>query len=227
VSVPADAVGQAKPAPMPRDVPRTAGAAVRVFLSHSSPRALLLMLAAALAARIALGGWSAWDALIVAAVLAWWPLNEWLIHVFMLHYRPRMLFGRRIDFHLPRTHRQHHADPWHLPRVFIPRHIFPLTLPIFLLIVLLSPDRGLALSFVAMYLLLGLHYEWCHYLAHIGWCPPLSYYQRRVREHRLHHFRNENYWWGVSMGLADRLLGTAPDPAQVDRSGTTGRPVSS
>ena len=60
-----------------------------------------------------------------------------------------------------------------------------------------------------------------HYLAHIPWCPDNSYYQRRVREHRWHHFRNENYWWGVSMGLGDRVLGTAPAVEEVGRSGTT------
>ena len=41
------------------------------------------------------------------------------------------------------------------------------------------------------------------------------------REHRYHHFRNENFWWGVSMGLGDRLLGTAPAVEDVGRSGTT------
>lgn len=215
-------VGAAKPAAAPKDIPRTANEAVRVFFSNLSPRTLIVFALAALIWRIALGGWSVWDAVIVAALVAYWPINEWLIHVVILHYKPRTIFGYRLDFHLPRTHREHHANPWYLPRVFIPRHVFPTTLPLFMLIVWLSPDRGLALTFTTAYLLLGLHYEWCHFLAHIGWCPPVEYYRRRVREHRLHHFRNENFWWGVSMGWGDRMLRTAPDPAQVDRSLTTG-----
>ena len=217
-------MGPAKPAPMPKDAPRTRADALRVFFSSLSPRWLIAMIVPAVAARIWVGGWSVWDAVIVAAIVAYWPINEWLIHVFMLHYKPVTLMGRTIDFHLPRTHREHHANPWYLPRVFIPRHIFPTTAPFFALIIWLSPDKGLALTFVAFYLLMGLHYEWCHYLAHIGWCPKIAYYERRVREHRMHHFRNENYWWGVSMGLGDRLFGTAPDPATVDRSATTGDP---
>lgn len=221
----ADIVGAAKPAPMPKDVPRTALVAVRVFFSNLSPQIISIAALAAVIWRLSLGGWGLWDALIVAALVAYWPINEWLIHVFMLHYKPVTLFGRKLDFYLPRTHREHHANPWHLPRVFIPRHIFPWVLPVYALILWLVPDLRLGLTFVAAYLLLGLHYEWCHYLAHIGWCPPLGYYQRRVREHRLHHFRNENYWWGVSMGVADRWFGTAPDPANVDRSLTTGKPV--
>lgn len=215
-------VGAAKPAPAPADLPRSASHALRVFFGSLSPRIISVLALAALIWRIALGGWSAWDAVIAAALVAYWPLNEWLIHVLILHYKPRTIFGHRFDFHLPRTHREHHANPWYLPRVFIPRHVFTFTVPLFALILWLVPDLRLGLTFVATYLLLGLHYEWCHYLAHIGWCPPIEYYRRRVREHRLHHFRNENYWWGVSMGIGDRLLGTAPDPAQVDRSLTTG-----
>jgi hypothetical protein len=41
-----------------------------------------------------------------------------------------------------------------------------------------------------------------------------------VREHRWHHFRNENYWWGVSMGMGDRLFRTAPAVEETGRSGT-------
>jgi len=44
-----------------------------------------------------------------------------------------------------------------------------------------------------------------------------------AREHRYHpiHSRNENFWWGVSMGSGDRLFGTAPPAENTGRSGTT------
>jgi hypothetical protein len=178
---------------------------------------------------LVLGGWRlslappGWkDAAAALAVLAFFPFNEWLIHVFVLHYRPRQLFGRAIDFHLALTHRRHHADPWNLRWVFIPRRVHLLTVPTIALILwALWPWKDIALTVIASYLLLGLHYEWVHYLAHIPWCPKIGYYQRRVREHRYHHFRNENYWWGVSMGLGDRVLRTAPAVENTGRSGTT------
>ena len=41
------------------------------------------------------------------------------------------------------------------------------------------------------------------------------------RNHRLHHYKNEHYWFTVtSAGTADRLLGTYPDPAEVRTSKT-------
>ncbi|HZP12517.1 MAG TPA: sterol desaturase family protein [Nevskiaceae bacterium] len=206
----------------PDTLPRDAKTAWKVFLSHPSP----LMIAGFV---VLFGGWRIYyghftwvDALLAAAAVAYFPFNEWLIHVFMLHYKPRVVFGKKIDFYLPVTHRRHHADPWNLDWVFIPRHIHALTIPVNLLILwALWPWKEWVLTYLTVYLMLGLHYEWVHYLAHIPWCPENSYYQRRVREHRYHHFRNENFWWGVSMGLGDRVLGTAPAVETTSRSGTT------
>lgn len=210
----------------PDTLPRAAGSALRAFAAHASPRLIALFVAVLAGGRLALGNFGWGDAVVALAILAYFPINEWLIHVFMLHYRPRRLFGRTVDFYLPVTHRRHHADPWNLKWVFIPRHVHFWTLPVLALILWAGwPVKELVLTGFVTYLLLGLHYEWVHFLAHIPWCPsgPVlgAYYQRRVREHRYHHFRNENYWWGVSMGLGDRLLRTAPPVEDVGRSGTT------
>ena len=218
------AADTAKRNPMrpPDSLPRDARTALQVFASHPSPLLIALFVVALTGWRVSLGNFGWGDALVALAIFAYFPLNEWLIHVFMLHYKPRKLFGRTIDFYLPKTHRRHHADPWNLKWVFIPRHIHFWTVPeVALILWLLWPWKELALTGLATYLLLGLHYEWVHYLAHIPWCPPLEYYRRRVREHRYHHFRNENYWWGVSFGMADRVLRTAPPVEDVGRSGTT------
>jgi hypothetical protein len=206
----------------PDSLPRSRRDAVALFLRHPSPRLIALALTLAAGARLWLGavGWI--DLAAALGVWAWFPVNEWLIHVFVLHYRPRRLFGRTLDFYLPVTHRRHHAAPWDLRWVFIPRHVHLWVFPLLAVLVGAAGSwRGLVLSGVAMYLMLGLHYEWVHYLAHIPWCPESGYYQRRVREHRYHHFRNEHYWWGVSMGLGDRLFGTAPAAQDIARSGTT------
>ena len=59
-----------------------------------------------------------------------------------------------------------------------------------------------------------------HYLVHTRYTPRSARYQRLWRNHRLHHFKNEHYWFGVTMLSADRLLRTAPDPESVERSET-------
>jgi len=41
------------------------------------------------------------------------------------------------------------------------------------------------------------------------------------RNHRLHHYKNEHYWFTVTTaGTADRVLGTGPDPERVATSPT-------
>ncbi len=218
------AADTAKRNPMrpPDTLPRDAGTAWRVFLTHPSPQLIALFIVVFGAWRLYYGNLSWGDAIVAAIAVAYFPFNEWLIHVFMLHYKPRTILGRKVDFYLPVTHRRHHADPWNLKWVFIPRHVHALTLPLNLLILwALWPWKEWTLTYMTVYLMLGLHYEWVHFLAHIPWCPDNAYYQRRVREHRYHHFRNEKYWWGVSMGLGDRVLRTAPAVETTSRSGTT------
>lgn len=200
----------------------TATEAFSVFFKHPSAVVLAVLTIAAIATRTTLGPiqWS--EVLVSLIVLMLWPLLEWAIHVVILHRKPNRIFGREVDFLLPQTHRWHHADPWNLRWVFIPLHVYPLVAPlIFGLAWLVSPNLAFACSLLATYFALALHYEWVHYLAHINWCPPLKYYQRRVREHRLHHFRNEQKWWGVSMGLGDRVLGTAPHASDTPVSANT------
>ncbi len=226
VMIAASETTQRNPMRPPDHLPRNARAALTVFWSHPSTLLIAAFVLALGGWRIALGGFGWIDALIAAALVAYFPVNEWLIHVVMLHWKPRKLLGRTIDFYLPKTHRRQHSDPWNLKWVFIPRHVHRLVIPtIALLLWALWPWREWVLTAVTVYLLLGLHYEWVHFLAHIPWCPKNrvlgAYYQRRVREHRYHHFRNENYWWGVSMGLGDRLFGTAPAVEAIARSNTT------
>lgn len=201
--------------------PASLAGALRLFFSQPSPQILLLVTACCVVARLVNGQWHYMDALIAAAILLFWPVLEWLIHVFMLHYKPITFMGRQIDFKLPQTHRDHHADPWAMAHVFIPLHIFPLVAPLIILGALLVLPTSLALTYLCVFFALALHYEWCHFLAHIRYCPPLAYYQRRVKLHRLHHFKNESLWWGVSMGAMDSIMGTAPDPETVDRTGST------
>ena len=55
---------------------------------------------------------------------------------------------------------------------------------------------------------MALTYEWCHFLTHTSYRPRGWAYKRIYKFHRLHHFKNEKYWMGVSRHLADYVLGT-------------------
>jgi hypothetical protein len=65
-----------------------------------------------------------------------------------------------------------------------------------------------------------LAYEWIHFLIHSSYKPKRWYYRYVYKAHRLHHFRNENYWFGVTVHLADHVLRTFPEKDAVPVSPT-------
>jgi hypothetical protein len=204
-----------------RPIPASLREALPRFLAHPSPAILAALLAAALSARLALGGFSAADLLPPLALLVVWPFQEWGIHVFLLHAKPFVLAGRRFDLALARKHRRHHADPENLAILFIPLASYLYSVPLLALFWWsVTPRPELALTGIACHLALALRYEWVHYLIHTRYRPRTAWFRRLWRNHRLHHFRNERHWWGVSLLAADRLLGTGGDEQSIAASGT-------
>ena len=78
----------------------------------------------------------------------------------------------------------------------------------------------MALTALATYFVLSFHYEWVHYMVHTRYKPKSKIYNRLWKNHRLHHFMNENYWYGVSMLSGDKLLRTGPARDEVEPSPT-------
>ena len=201
--------------------PRTLRDAALRFFRHASPRFLCAVVFSCLAARIALGDWSVWDGAVVAGILVYWPVQEWLIHLLILHSRPFSILGRTIDPAVPRKHRAHHRDPWNLEILFIPVQGFATAIALSLLLWIgLMPRLGLAFTGLSFSFALALRYEWIHFLIHSPYRPRSRHYERLWRNHRLHHTRNEHYWYGVTMLGGDRLFRTAPRPGEVEASAT-------
>jgi sterol desaturase/sphingolipid hydroxylase (fatty acid hydroxylase superfamily) len=82
-----------------------------------------------------------------------------------------------------------------------------------------SPSRA-ALSAWTVGLIALAHYEWTHLLVHTRYRCRSRYYRALARHHRLHHYRNEQYWLGVTSRWGDRLLGTLPERGEVPSSPT-------
>ncbi|WP_374454057.1 sterol desaturase family protein [Nocardioides sp.] len=205
----------------------TLAATGRGFWRYPSPWMIGAYLLAAVVARVAIGQWSWTDLLAPAVFLALFPVVEWLIHVFILHWRPRRIVGVEVDTRLARDHRRHHADPRDVPLVFIPWRalVWVIALPGIALPLgvgaLVGADLAPRLSFVVTLATVLFVYEWTHYVIHSDYKPRTRLYKAIWRNHRLHHYKNEHYWFSVTTsGTSDRLLGTYPDPATVETSPT-------
>ncbi|OBA89871.1 fatty acid hydroxylase [Mycolicibacterium elephantis] len=194
----------------------------REFWKYPSPWMLSATLAAAVGARIAVGDWQLTDAVVPVVMVALFPFFEWVVHVFILHWRPKTFGPLTLDPLLAREHRAHHRDPRSIPLIFIPWKALLWVLPLAVGVALLAfPRLGMGLTFLASIATFGLAYEWTHYLIHTDYKPKTRIYRAVWRNHRQHHFKNEHYWFTVtSSGTADRVLGTYPDPAKVENSPT-------
>lgn len=197
-------------------------AAFAVFRRYPSPWLLFAAFVCSVAARGAVGGVHVSDGVLVLAILVSFPVVEWLIHVCILHWRPRRILGRTIDSLLARKHREHHGDPRDVPLIFIPWQVFIWLLPLEVLIAVgVFPKLYLGLTYLVVVTAIGLGYEWTHFLIHSDYRPRSSAYKAIWRNHRLHHYKNEHYWFNVTTtGTADRVLGTYPDSAEVETSKT-------
>lgn len=198
------------------------GSAFSSFLRAPSPWMISSFLVAAVTARVVVGGGSWWELAIPVTLLALFPVIEWVIHVCILHWRPRRVAGVEVDSLLARKHREHHADPRQIPLVFIPWPALCWLLPAYVVVAWLAmPTTASALSLLVSVYGIKLGYEWTHYLVHSDYRPRSAWYRSVWRNHRLHHYKNEHYWFTVtSAGTADRLFGTYPDPATVETSPT-------
>lgn len=199
----------------------TLGAEARAFWSNPSPKVIAAPLVVALIARIFLGGWTLWDAVIPVVQIALQPFVEWLIHVYILHWKPREFFGKKRDPYVAKKHRMHHGDPRLVKWIFVPLPVLYRVIPgAVVLYLLIFRDVRYGLTATIGGLGIFLVYEWTHFLIHSRYQPKTRLYRYIWRAHRLHHYKNENYWFGVTMHMADHVLKTFPDKNEVETSPT-------
>ena len=210
---------------------KTLREARRQFARKPSPWIIGTGIVALVAVRVAVGAPSWRDAVAVAAMLIVYPFGEWAIHVYLLHMRPRRVGSRRIDPPAARSHRAHHREPNDLSMILLePKELAQLLLLAVpatvgtgaLLVGLVAgpvPLGPLVSAALAGYVAIFM-YEWTHFLIHTAHRPRSRWYRAVWRNHRLHHFKNERFWHGITNTVSDRVLGTAPDQRKVPRSRT-------
>ena len=190
---------------------RSLAAQAAFFFRHPSPLLIGSLVITTLATRIALGGFGWLDLLLAVAVGAYWPLQEWLFHKYLLHLRPMQAGKLRIDPMFARAHRAHHRQPWIVETTMLPTRVVLALIPITISTwVLVTPSIPLAFTGMVAYSAMALLYEWTHYLTHSAYEPRSRYYRRIWKNHRLHPFKNERFWYAFTVPLVDRVLGTDP-----------------
>lgn len=221
----------------PGAVPRRGGAGLhslgdcaRAFWREPSPPYLVGAVILALGLRVSQGSWSWRDGVMAAGLVAVTPFVEWLIHVYLLHSPPFTVLGRRVEMVTAREHRAHHEAPGVLDGVLLPVYGVLVFLPLIALVdwamsfpisfVLGGPRLAYATTGIVTGFAILASYEWTHFLIHTPYRPKRRYFRAIWRNHRLHHFKNEHYWFGVTSTFGDRVIGTLADQREVPRSET-------
>ncbi len=208
---------------------RTRREVASTYFSAGSPRILVAVALGLVAWRLSLGRWGWGDGLMVLSTLALTGTVEWVIHRFLLHAPEESFRMRRLKTGI--GHHKHHLDPTDLGWILL----HPIDAAVFLAmfsgftaawsvpllsVVGLPILPGFASAFTLAAVSLA-HYEWVHLLVHTRYRPSSRYYSRLSRNHRLHHYRNEHYWLGVTSNSGDRILRTLPaDKTDVPLSST-------
>ncbi len=187
------------------------------FARQDSPRITALACASFLIARATVGQWRLADVFVGIAVACSWHIQERLLHEYVSHMRARRFLSSTLMKRLSERHHLHHRDPWRTRTLFINTAAYWYTVPsVFGVLFVITRDIRLTLSGSCAYFLTLLCYEWVHCLIHTSYVPRSGWYRRRWWNHRLHHFQNRRYWFGITSPMWDSVLDSRPNPSDIE-----------
>ncbi|WP_343843156.1 sterol desaturase family protein [Salinibacillus aidingensis] len=158
-----------------------------------------------------------WIAMIIGAIA--YAISEYMVHRFVFHMKPPK--NPVLLKMIKRLHYDHHVDPKDVKLLFLPLWF---SLPNFIILSLIfysiSTNLQLTVAFSTGLITYFLFYEWKHYVAHKPIKPRTKLGKKIKKTHLWHHYKNENYWYGVTHTTVDKTLGTYRHHDEVEKSET-------
>ncbi|MFT6834681.1 MAG: putative membrane metal-binding protein [Francisellaceae bacterium] len=158
--------------------------------------------------------------LILPVIIA--PFYEWYVHKYVLHKQlPEK--NNLLRRSLIRLHHDHHRHPQNYDLLFAPVWAVVIHLiQTYLLFALITWSFSIALVPFTSGVFYYLWYEWVHLGHHTPEYDFLTPFGKKLkRAHMWHHHHNENYYWGITNYLGDKILGTFKDKSELEKSNTT------
>ena len=131
---------------------------------------------------------------------------EYFIHRFIFHFEPKNKTQEKIKY---KIHGVHHEYPRDKDRLAMPP-VFSICLALIFYGIFKSLMGNLVLYFFPGFLLGYVVYLIIHYVVH-RFRPPHNFLKILWTHHALHHYKNDNAFFGVSMPLWDYVFGTIPN----------------
>ena len=131
---------------------------------------------------------------------------EYAVHRYLLHEYPKLFPS------LHRGHQAHHDHPRDIRHLFSPVQYDILVYLVFILLLwLFFRDISVTSAVIAGTVSFQLYYQWMHYVAHRPIVPRTPWGKWMKKKHLLHHYKDEQIWYGVSHPVMDYLMGTHQD----------------
>jgi sterol desaturase/sphingolipid hydroxylase (fatty acid hydroxylase superfamily) len=142
---------------------------------------------------------------LMAVGLLVWTLIEYLLHRFLLHYRPQMPALVAV---VEKLHLGHHRDPRDEAKITVPVFAsLPIAGGLLALFRLVSGSGEMAALLLVGSITGYLYYETVHFWIHCG-ARRGRWLRQQLANHLFHHFKDQHRCFGVTTPLWDRLLGT-------------------
>ena len=148
-----------------------------------------------------------------------YTIMEYFTHRFLFHSKPpKNAFLFKL---MKRLHYDHHHSPNDLHLLFLPLWFsLPNIIIVGTITYFVTSNIVITISFLTGVITLLLYYEFVHYIAHRPFHPKTPWGKWMKKVHIWHHYKNENYWFGVTNPGYDMLLGTFKDQKDVEKSET-------
>lgn len=131
---------------------------------------------------------------------------EYLIHRFLLHGGWHQVLKKAYE-----GHEQHHQKPNDMAFLLTPnRYSLPVYIVLWIVIDLFSHQMVWDASFLSGVSLAQIYYEWVHFIAHRPIVPYTKFGRLMKKHHLLHHFKSNQFCFGVTNAALDRMFGTTP-----------------
>lgn len=148
----------------------------------------------------------------ILAGVVFFFLIEYFIHRYILHGLMRRMLPKAYEGHV-----QHHLTPTQIKYLLTP-NVYNLSgyVAIWIVTWLVTGHAAATAAFVCGVCLAQLNYEWTHFVSHRPIVPRSRVGRWMKKFHLLHHYMNENYWFGVTHPTMDVLFHTSPDKRRTD-----------
>lgn len=136
---------------------------------------------------------------------------EYFVHRFVLHGYFKRIMPKAYEGHM-----LHHNHPVDTEYLLTPNsYNVPYYMLFWAVLLLGTRNAHVTAAFIAGVSIFQLYYEWAHFVAHRPIIPRTPWGKWMKKYHLLHHFKDGDYWFGVTNPTLDMVAGTHIDPKLV------------